>query len=68
MDNNLKPPYKSDSHICNNPNCEWSPKKSVHGVEVEFEWEKAFIFQMLAPMKAVAISDDIYMLEPQGAC
>jgi hypothetical protein len=61
MDNNLKPPYKSDSHICNNPNCEWSPKKSVHGVEVSFNG-RSFTFKLND--KAV-VCDNIYMLEPQ---
>jgi len=61
MDNNDKAVDKV-FHSCGNPNCDWSPKKNVHGVEIEFDGE-GFIFRC-GPMNAGPYLD-IYKLEPR---
>ncbi|MCL7384414.1 MAG: hypothetical protein LZ174_09020 [Thaumarchaeota archaeon] len=61
MDNNDKAVDKV-FHSCGNPNCDWSPKKNVHGVEIEFDG-KGFIFRC-GPMNAGPYLD-IYKLEPR---
>jgi len=49
------------SHVCGNPNCDWSPKKNIHGIDVEFDG-KAFTFKYND--RIAGPYPDIYQLEP----
>jgi len=50
------------SHACENPECSWSPEKTVHGIEVKFNGE-AFTFRY--GDRIAGPYQDVYQLLPE---
>jgi hypothetical protein len=51
-----------NSHACENPECSWSPEKTVHGIEVKFNGE-AFTFRY--GDRIAGPYQDVYQLLPE---
>ena len=50
------------SHVCENPECDWAPKKTVRGVEAEFDGV-AFMFRR--GDRVAGPYQDVYQLTPE---